>query len=153
MARVLIVKPTGGLFTVLYTVEKVVGIGGFNSRDDVFLVQFFLRVAMEEDKARGGDRFLPPGERPISIDGSFGRQTASYIKFFQEEGNRRAGLSPVSSQRIDPFTGSFRGLKTGSLLTIAALNFDYMERQGKGFHSNISLDPRFPNDLKKSLFV
>jgi hypothetical protein len=136
----------------MYSVDQPVGNGGVNRRDDVLLVQFFLRVAQEEDKASGGDRFQPPGERPITIDGAFGRQTANYIKFFQEESNRRAG-GIRADQRIDPMNGSLRGSGSGSLFTMAALNFDYFDRQGKGFHSNISIDFRFPNELRKSLFI
>ncbi len=151
MARALI--DTGRTFTVLYTVENIVGSGGSNRRDDVLLVQFFLRVAMEEDKARGGDRFVPPGEQPISIDGIFGRQTIAYLKFFQEEGSRRIGFPRAADQRVEPLNSSLRGAIGRNLLTMAALNFDYMERMGKGFHSNISLDSRFPIELRKFLFV
>ena len=90
MARVFLVTPSGGTFTVLYSVDQVVGVGGLNRRDDILLVQFFLQVARDDD-ARGNSGFIPPGEAPINIDGIFGRNTAAHIKFFQEESLRRVG--------------------------------------------------------------
>jgi hypothetical protein len=154
MPRALLNTTTGSRVPVIYTVESVVGIGGANKREDVLLVQFFLRVAMDETKGLGReDRFLPPGENPISIDGRFGKQTAAYIKFFQEESSDRIGLPSRGDSRVEPFAGIFRGVNTGKLMTIVALNFDHLERRGTGFHSNLSIDSRFPTELKKFLFV
>lgn len=154
MPRALINTTSGSKVPVIYTVESAVGIGAANKREDVLLVQFFLRIAMEERKIFGReDRFLPPGEKPISIDGRFGRQTAAYIKFFQDETSKLSGFPGRGDSRVDPFAGVFRGVNTGKLLTIVALNFDHLERRGTGFHSSLVFDPRFPIELKKFLYV
>jgi len=151
MAWVFIVTPSGGLLSVIYSVGQSVGLGGANVRDDVLLVQFFLSVLRQQD-ARGNSGFLPPGDPPLIIDGAFGQKTANAIRFFQEESNRRAGRIKAD-QRIDPLKGGLLGSLTGSLLSMALLNFEYLNRQGKGFHSNISFDPLFPSGLRKVLFM
>ncbi|MEO8071774.1 MAG: hypothetical protein ABI686_00865 [Acidobacteriota bacterium] len=135
-----------------YTVDQSVGVGGANSREDVLLVQFFLRVGMENSPQSAG--FIPPGEKPISIDGSCGRQTNTYIKFFQvEEGRRTPGFATTTEGRIDPVTtGTFRGSITGRLLTIIALNIVYRTRRGI-LIADIKKDPLFPAELTKSFYI
>jgi len=153
MARVFIVTPRGGLFTVMYSVDQPVGVGLPNRKDDVLLVQFFLARAREQD-ARGNPGFVPPGQREITIDGTFGPITAAHIKFLQTETNQRTASGRVLADgRVDPLGGKLLGQRTSSLLTMAVLNFEYLNRQGTGFHANISIDPLFPVDLKPSLFM
>jgi len=63
MARVYI---TTGTITVCYTIDGAVGVGCPNKRDDVLLVQFFLKV-ISEGPAAG--RYRPPNKGPITCDG------------------------------------------------------------------------------------
>jgi hypothetical protein len=153
MARVyLIKKPKPNSLRLAYTVDQAVGQGCPNRRDDVLLVQFFLKVAMED--ATGSPGYRPPGEKPITVDGTCGRQTVAYIKFFQEEGNRRnPGIPTTTDQRVDPvLSGTTKGALAGTFYTILALNVIYKERRGD-LHLNISDDPLFPAELTKSLFI
>jgi hypothetical protein len=137
----------------VYTVEQAVGIGGANRRDDVLLVQFFLKVAMLDSP--NSKPYIPPGEQPISIDGSCGPQTCRYIKFYQEEGNRRnPGVKTTTEGRIDPVAGgSLTSSISHTFYTILALNVSYKDRRGKDLHEDISKDPLFPAELAKSLYV
>ena len=154
MARVFLPTVRASGIAVMYSVDQAVGFGGANRRDDVLLVQFFLLIARDSD-ARGNQGFTPPGQQTIKTDGVFGPETAAYIKFFQEDTDRRVSVGGVfvADGRIDPLDGKLRGSQRGGLLTMASLNFEYLNRQGTGFHSNISIDPRFPIGLKKSLFI
>jgi len=149
MSRVFKV-PSSTTFTVFYSVDSAVGTGCPNVRDDVLLVQFFL-LRMMDDDVKGNGGFIPPSEQPITIDGTFGRQTATYIKFFQQETIRRT-VGP-SDNRVDPMKGNLRSPTGGFLYTMTSFNFEYFNRQGSGFHANISIDPLFPAELKKHLFV
>jgi hypothetical protein len=65
--------------------------------------------------------FTPPGQQTIKTDGVFGPQTAAYIKFFQEDTNRRisVGGAFLADRRIDPLDGKLRGSQKGGLLTMA----------------------------------
>ena len=136
----------------LYTVDQPVGAGGTNRRDDVLLVQFFLRVAMENSAGSVG--YIPPGEQPISIDGSCGSQTNRYIKFYQEEGNRRnPGILTTTEGRIDPVTsGNAYGAISHKFYTILALNITYRNCRGIMI-ADIRKDPLFPAELSKSLYI
>jgi hypothetical protein len=152
MARVFIVTPSGGLFAVMYSVDQPVGVASPNRREDVLLVQFFLARNRDQDAA-GRPGFIPPGRPPIVVDGVFGPTTAAHLTFFQTESNNRTAPRIRVDGRVDPLEGKLLGSHTASLLTMAVLNFEYLNRQGKGFHSNISIDPLFPAGLKSSLFM
>jgi hypothetical protein len=125
MARVFGVSSS--TFNVMYSVDQTVGNGCPNVRDDVFLVQFFLRRLMDDDVKQNGG-FIPPGEEPIKVDGAFGRQTAAYIKFFQEETIRRT-VGP-NDKRVDPMNGNLRSPTGGFLFTMTSFNFENFNRQG-----------------------
>lgn len=137
---------------VVYSVDQSVGQGGSNRKDDVMLVQFFLRVAME---VRLGKGFNPPGERPITIDGSFGKQTNTYIKFFEEENNRQQPGSMSKDGKIEPMSPSSggRGGVTGVVFKIARLNFEHLLRRTPAIHNDIKLSQLFPSELLPSIYV
>src|SRR5579862_5221120 len=85
----------------VFVVDYAVGSACPNLKDDVFLVQFLLRVGMLDGGGKQG--FRPPGEAPIQIDGIFGKQTQTYISFFQKELNRRENAKKAEADgRIDP---------------------------------------------------
>lgn len=152
MARVFFInKP----MKVIYSVEQSVGQGCANRRDDVYLVQFFLRIAMEPAPETGVG-FIPPGQKPIVIDGSFGPQTNAYIRFFEKEVKR---LNPsahiLQDGRIDPVPPNSGGYSAtnGSIYKIYALNLAYFRRRGLQRHLELCGDPLYPNALNPSLYV
>ncbi|MGL4291349.1 MAG: hypothetical protein ACRCVA_33675 [Phreatobacter sp.] len=134
-----------------FVVDQRVGTGGANIGDDVFLVQFLLRVASET--ARGFAGIQPPGEGPLVISGSLNQQTQKYIKFYQEEINRRTKTTTLFADgAVDPVRP---GQKSGSLhntfYTILDLNVSFRSRRGDGFR--IETDPLFPPTLIPRLFI
>ena len=149
MARVYLVgNPTQ---RVLYTVDQAVGLGGGNRRDDVLLVQLFLRVLMEP----GGSEapYVPPGRRPLAIDGVCGDDTLAYIRFYQEEAQRRFPQAPVPDGRVDPMrSGSVIASISHKVYMLVALNVGYREKRGD-LYLNIGSDPLFPAELRKSLYI
>lgn len=150
MARVYL-RADPGLTKVYYTVDQAVGQGCPNRRDDVLLIQFFLRVALED----GGDSpgYRPPGQGPISIDGVCGSQTIAYIKFMQEEGKRRnPGHNVAADCRIDPIRSGQTQSSLGFTYGIVGLNVLYAKRRGPT-HDSIKRDPLFPAELTPSLYV
>ena len=152
MARVFLIKKP---MKVLYSVEQSVGQGCANRRDDVYLVQFFLRAAMEPSPETGTG-FIPPGQQPIAIDGSFGPQTNAYIRFFEQEVVRLNPATHLSQDgRIDPVPPNSGGYSatSGNIYKIYALNLAYFRRRGLQRHSEIGSDPLYPIALNPSLYV
>lgn len=153
MAFVLLVKNPTRL-KLVYTVEKAVGPGCPNIRDDVLLVQLLLRGIMDDVPGRPNSGFKPPGEKPIQIDGRFGPQTKAYLKFYEAEENRRNADNPVVADgKIDPITpGQQFGSISGRGYKILTLNNQYQARKPT-IHENIARDPLFPPELFNSLYV
>jgi hypothetical protein len=75
MAKVCLL--TSQPYREVYVNEKSVGQGGVNQRDDVQLVQLFLRIATED--APNSPGFKPPGAAMIEPDGICGPTTQKYI--------------------------------------------------------------------------
>ena len=135
----------------IYVVDQVVGAGGANKRDDVLLVQLLLKIATES--SGGSEGFQPPGEPMIEPDGTCGPLTQKYIKYFQEEVNRRRGTKLLEQDgMVDPVrTGAARSALSHTMYTILALNAALRSRRGDTF--KIETEPKFPDELKKSIFV
>lgn len=154
MARTYLNSPRNSDLLVIYSVDQRVGPGCPNKRDDVMLVQFFLKVAREDAFTGKSPGFIPPKVNPIEPDGMFGPITAAHIKFFQQEINERTVPNRIKVDGVvDPLDGHLTVKGSGPLYTIAALNFEYINRQGRGFHGNIAVDPQFPKELRKSLCI
>ena len=133
---------------VIYDLDLAVGRGGPNRHDDVLLIQFFLRVAMEDADSPG---YKPPGQAAIGIDGNYGSQTQAYIGFFQAEAKKRnPARMPITDGKIDPLHTPFRKPLDGEVHDIFALNRLYQKRHA--FHDNLAQDPLFPAGLLKSFY-
>ncbi len=136
---------------LLYTVDQAVGAGGGNRRDDVLLVQLFLRVQTEP----GGSEapYQPPGRRPLAIDGVCGDDTLAYIRFYQEEARRRFPQAAAPDGRVDPMrSGTIFASITHKEYMIASLNVGYREKRGD-MYLDIGKDPLFPAGLRKSFYI
>ncbi len=149
MARVVLFAKTG---TPRFVVDYPGGKGCPNIRQDVLLVQFFLKAISVD--AGSEKAYVPPGEQPIKVDGVCGAHTIAYIKFFQEENMRRNPAATIHVDgRVDPLlTGTSVSSITHSTYTIIRLNATYKTRFGT-FFANPILDPLFPRDLVRSLYL
>jgi hypothetical protein len=148
MARVVLAK--SGIRREFFVIDQAVGTGLPNAEQDVLLVQFFLRVASLTVGQFAG--FQPPGEQPIGIDGKFGRQTQTYISFYQQEVNRRVKRKLLEPDgRIDPMRpGQTTSSITNTFFTILDLNVAYRSRRGD--NTRLETDALFPQALGKSFF-
>jgi hypothetical protein len=134
-----------------FVTDHAVGAGCPNGSEDVRLVQFFLKVASLS--AGGFAGFQPPGEPPIEVDGRYGRQTQTYISFYQQEVNRREKRKLVEPDgRIDPIKpGQKISSITHTFYTILDLNVSYRARRGDT--TRIETDPLFPAQLRPVFFI
>ena len=151
MARAYLIRNKPA-YPALYTVEKSVGNGCANAVDDVYLVQYLLRVIMESGPL--GPGYCPPGEAPISIDGNCGKQTIRYIRYFQEEGNRRnPEAQRVVDGKLDPIVrGNMRGVHSGLPLSMVFLNNVAHDRRSK-IWLDLTRDPLFPAAAASSIYL
>jgi hypothetical protein len=141
MARVYLFAEPGPLVRVFYTIDQAVGKNSPNQREDVFLVQFFLRRVLE------GQHLTIPGESTLAIDGLYGNQTARYIEFYQKHENLvQDGV--VSS----PGAGRIVQAPGGEYYMILSLNLQYGYIFGREQHANIAQDPLCPTGQFPSIF-
>ena len=149
MARVVLYSKNGA---PIFVVDAAVGPGCPNARPDVLLVQFYLRAIMVD--AGSEKAYQPPGQPPLKIDGTCGAHTNAYIKFFQEENNRRnPGTNIHVDGRVDPLnSGTAVSSLTHSPYTIIQLFRTYRTRF-LAFSANPILDPLFPRDLVKPFYI
>ena len=134
-----------------FVIDQPVGRGLPNVREDVLLVQFFLRIASETVGKFAG--FIPPGESSIAIDGIYGQHTQNFITFYQQEVNRRVGRKVLEADgRIDPIRpGQKISSVTHTFYTILDLNVAFRSRRGDA--TRIETDSLFPSALRASFFI
>jgi hypothetical protein len=148
MARLYLFSEPGVMLNMLYTVDQAVGRGCPNQRDDVALVQFFVRRVLE------GWNDLPPGLPLLSIDGNFAEPTRKYVEYWQKGENKRntatdwrhyedGVVSPIADRS---------GMRGNNVYTMVTLNTNYSDRYGKVWHSNIAVDSVCPVALLPSIF-
>ena len=149
MARVYL---TSDNIKILYTVDMAVGVGCPNRRDDVLLVQFFLKVVSEGPETA---LYKPPGQPPMATDGAWGRISQAYLnQYISANSAVNPGAPLTQDGRVDPvMNGRFFGSRTGNLYTILALNASYRKVRGPGAHADITVDALFPGELRPSLKV
>jgi len=143
MARV-ILFPQSATSRFFYNLDNAVGLGSANVRDDVLLVQYFLKTIFDNPSASSKPLSplpLKPGE-VFRVDGIAGPITVRAIKHYQET-QRAGGRAIVSDGRVDK-------AKAGSgVTTILFLNTDYKTVRPNDFNS-IAFAADCPQDLKKS---
>jgi hypothetical protein len=149
MARIYLTNSS--FLPMAYTVEQAVGVASANRRDDVLLVQFFLRV-VSENPATPEYKLDGP---PLQIDGSCGQQTIDYIRNYQQENSDLNPDSPlVRDGVVDPPRGSHAtGSISHRLFTILALNISYKNFRGMQALNDITKDALFPIKLLPSVKI
>ena len=155
MARIYGIKnPNPGKVQMFYATDQPVGTGCANARDDVLLVQFFLRVSFETDKEISNPAFFTGGPKGPAIDGMWGPKSAAFLKAWEQHLQTVAPGAIKQDGRVDPIkSGTTVGSLTGSTYKICILNGRYGQLKGVAAHNNISNDPLFPAALTQSLFV
>ena len=136
---------------VIYSVDQPVGKGGDNKRDDVLLVQFFLKVISESP---GKESFKPTGKPALATDGIWGSTSQAYLDQFLLETNRRnPGAKPVKvDARVDPMTGpTLSSNKGGTEFSVAAMQATCKSLMGVAVLNDITTHPKFPAALFQSL--
>ena len=145
MARILMFAP-GAANPFFYNVDSTVGAASQNKRDDVLLVQYFIKTIFDNPSLFSPA--LPP--LPLSpgqifkVDGVAGPITFRAIKHYQETlvAQRRIAIAPDG--RVD-------AAKVGSgITTILFLNTDYKKVRANDFN-NIGAAFDCPKDLKGSV--
>ncbi len=144
MARLLLFPP-GGRNQFFYNVDLTVGPGSPNRRDDVLLVQFFIKSVFD-NTSRFNPPFAPlplqPG-RVFKVDGIAGPITFGAIKHYQ------ATLAAQGTLMLDKDRVERAGRGTG-ITTILFLNRDFKSVRGNDFN-NIGMAADCPLDLKDAV--
>ena len=120
MARVSLVQTSKGPVN-FYNVDGSVGPGSINRRDDVLLVQYFLRENFKTS------RFIsnPFLGGILQVDGKPGQQTFSAILHYQTV-LKKDGFSIATDGRIDPpVNEQIRGSILNTQYTIVTLNLGF----------------------------
>ena len=135
-----------------YTTEQAVGNGCPNRRDDVLLIQFFLKVVSEGPQQ---SQLTPAGRGPMQIDGLWGPNSQAFLNQYIAVNSAENPNSPLTQDgRVDPVVnGRTSGPRTGHLFTIFALNKTYQNVRGVAAHQDITTDPLFPQELRPSIQI
>ena len=149
MARVYI---TSSVLKILYTIDQAVGAGCPNKRDDVLLVQFFLKVNAEGPQKT---QYTPPSKGPITCDGIWGPNSQAYLDQYISANSAANPVAPLTQDgRVDPVSGGkFLGAIHGNLYTIMSLNNSYRLVRGMAALADITTDGLFPSELRPSLKI
>jgi len=138
MVRVMLTQdPELPLF---YNVDRAVGPGCPNARDDVLLVQYLMKTVFDN---------LPqkrPSGPPLQVDGVAGQITFSYTKRVQEIAKVRGVATQTVDGRVDKATGSGVGAKTGSTFTILNLCAGFLNFRRQDYQ-NIGAAADCPREL------
>lgn len=110
-------------YPYVYNVSYKVGFAGYNCRDDVFLVQYFLKKIWERTSA-------PPPGGIMKVDGWMGPTTDRWIRKFQS-GATITPPNPEAMVRdgiVDKAYGGTASTGYGQTWTILGLNFSFRNR-------------------------
>ena len=155
MAHVRLLTNPNSKIRVCYFTDSAVGMGCSNHRQDVLLVQFFLKSLASKTDPDFHEVFGVPGAPPLTIDGICGSSTIAAIKRFQTfvlaKNNPQ---SPLVDGRIDV---SPRGQPvttiTQATYSIILLNVNFGVFNGPDRHAALFKEPEFPNELLYVFFA
>src|SRR5882672_8015257 len=105
MAYIKLLKAESRYVRHVYFIDGAVGQGRANRRDDVLLVQFFLKALSKRSEVESGESYQPPGQREIQVDGVCGSATTAFIRHFQGVIDRAAkgsAFRPWQDGVVDP---------------------------------------------------
>jgi hypothetical protein len=132
--------------SVVYNIDANVGKGMPSQRQDVLLVQYFLRDVMNHPDSRAG---RPPGN-DISVDGLFGNQTETWIYAFQNLVRSKGGSVVVDGKVNKPPSDYRVRLAGGAGYTILHLNATF-RRRWRIDHDYLDKCGRVPGELRGAL--
>jgi hypothetical protein len=157
MAYIKLLKAESRYVRLVYFINGAVGQGRANRRDDVLLVQFFLKALSKRSEVESGESYQPPGQREIQVDGVYGPATTAFIRHFQGVIDRAAtgpAFRPWQDGIVDPVPpGGTFGAVHGGVYTMISLNLAYSSLYGKDAHSRIFSDPFLPQELAAAFFI
>jgi hypothetical protein len=157
MAYIKLLKAESRYVRHVYYIDGAVGQGRANKRDDVMLVQFFLKALSLRADTESGESYQPPGQRQIQIDGSCGATTVAFIRHFQgvvDRASKAAQLRPWQDGVVDVVPqGAMFGAIHGGVYTMISLNIAYSSLYGKDAHAKLFSDPLLPRELATIFFV
>ena len=132
---------------VVYNLDANVGMFKPNNRQDVLLVQFFLREIMNHPDAKAGR----PAGNDISVDGLFGNQTETWIYAFQNLVRSKGGKVIVVDGKVNAAPSDYRNKMAGNVgYTILHLNGTY-RRRWRTDHDYLDRCARIPVELRGAL--
>lgn len=146
-------NPKSGKIRVFYTVDQSVGRGGTNSRQDVLLVQFFLRILCDEVKKPSPISLASTVKRPLKIDGLWGSNSQAYLDAWEKMINSAYGSVLLDGKVSTMSSGTTAGSTTGSRYKMAVLNGNYGMYRNVDWHLNLTSDPLWPGELTSYVYV
>jgi hypothetical protein len=138
MARVMLTRDPE--LPYFYNVDRAVGPGCPNARDDVLLVQYLMKIVFDNLPNE-----KPPGA-PLQVDGVAGEITFRYIKRVQEMAKQKGVATQTVDGRVDKAVGSGVGARTGSTYTILNLCAGYQNFRRRDY-GNIGAAGDCPREL------
>ena len=145
MAKVSLVRFIDGRF-LMYTVDAAVGPGGPNNREDVLLVQYFLREIFKGFPAFRRNPF--PGV--VAVDGFASTQTFAAIRHFQNVA-KREGKNIATDGVVDAQVGEKgHGSISGTQYTVVYMNQTFRESR-PGDWPRVSRAGDCPGELRDPL--
>jgi hypothetical protein len=157
MVHVLLLSPPTPMMRVFYGIDLAVGASRANRRDDVMLVQFFLKSLSRTIDSETKESYTPSGQAMLQVDGIYGPRTAAYVKHFEavlSRASQGAAMQLWQDGVIDSKPpGTNVGPIHGRVYAIIRLNTSYAASFGIDRHSAIDKDPDFPRELRPKLFI
>ena len=160
MAKLMMFAFPGTTLRQMYFVSQGVGYGRPNLRNDVLLVQFFLKAISLREAHVTAESYRPSGAANLSIDGAWGPTSVQYLKYFVDVWNRKdaklGGASWSTGWNDGAVDAPIKQQRVGSIhhkrFVIANLNFEYADLYGVDVHTNLFKDPLLPAELADEFF-